>query len=130
VKNNKHSFLTFDEAVSEQANTPADSELLNALANDIERHNWFATGPIIASQLRVLAAQLDDDDEYEASALLSELAQKAEKAPGEQASISFVSAGHDRGDASTLIVSPRVAALVMDLLETLAVERDFNRDIA
>jgi hypothetical protein len=82
----------------------------------------------LAAQLRSLAARLDSD--YEAEAALLELAQDAEKAPpAEPTSVSFVSAGTDR-TGMTLIVSPRVAAIVMDLLETLAVERDSNRDIA
>lgn len=96
-----------------------DASLLRALASDVAQDPSYAFGKVTARELRRIAGELEAQADFEAESVVREVARRLDKSAILTTDISFVAAGN-ADEVTTIKVSPRVAAKLMSLLETLA----------
>ena len=129
----KHNDAYFPRPMSQVPDLTGAPALLRALASDVEEPaSGYAFASVTARQLRDIANHLDGTaplnipgiselDRLDAVAMLRHLLQRMDDAGGDEQSLAFVSAGTDE-QSTTIKVKPRVAALVMQLIEAVRAE--------
>lgn len=109
--------------------------LLRALASDVEQPtSGYVFGDVTADELRKIAAYLENPnspripgtcpvDRFDAAGTALSLAETIERTPAAEGdALAFVSAGTS-SQHTTIKVTPRVAALIMQLLEAVRAEQ-------